>query len=98
MVSTEEALKKIEERAKKTRKPHSTTSTVRSPFRSPSGLVEREKEKERSVGMPKEKKSRKELIGVDDKPVSINLPPKTSLWKNPGMVVPVCSQLLLKED
>ena len=31
-------------------------------------------------------------------PISINLPPKTSLWKNLGVFTPVCSQLVLEED
>ena len=44
MVSIEEALKKMEERAKKKRKTRPTTSSVTSPLANPSRQVEKERE------------------------------------------------------
>ncbi len=79
MVSMEEALKKMEEQAKKKRKPHPATHFAGSPLASPSRRAESSKELESGAGQPKGKKTRREPIDVDIKPLSINLPPHSSL-------------------
>ena len=35
---------------------------------------------------------------MDAEPITINLPPKTSLWKNLSAFASVCSQLVLEND
>ena len=45
----------------------------------------------------KEKRIR-ETIDIDVEPISINIPPKTSLWKNPKAFALVFSQLVFEED
>ena len=88
----------MEERAKKKRKPRPTTSLVGFPLSSPFERAEKRKEPKPSAGQQKEKRARREPIDVDAEPLSISLPPKTSLWKNPDALTPVFPKLVLEED
>ena len=82
MVSTEEALKKMHERAKK-KKTHPVAATTGSPLSSPPRRAEKRKDVGPSEGQSKEKQLRRETIDVDAEPIAVSLPSKTSLWKNP---------------
>ena len=96
MVSIEEAIKRIKDRAKKKKRPQPTTSAG-SPLSSPPRRAEKRKEVGPIAEQQKEKRIR-ETIDIDVEPISINIPPKTSLWKNPKYFAPVCPQLVFEED
>ena len=64
MVSIEEALKWMEEWAKKKIMPRPTSSSAGSPLCSLPRRAEKEKETEPSVGHQKEKRARRETIDV----------------------------------
>ena len=96
MVSTEEALKKMEDRAKKKKKSQPTTSAG-SPFSRPPRRTEKRKETNPIVGQQKEKRIR-EKIDIDVESISIDFLPKTSLWKNPKAFASVLPHLVFEED
>lgn len=97
MVSTEEALKKMQERAKK-RKSHQVTTTSTSPLSSLPKRAEKRKDTGPSEARHKEKQSRREIIDADVEPTAISFPSKTSLWKNPDAFGSMFPQLVLKAD
>ena len=96
-MSTEDALKKMHERAKK-RKAHQTAMTLGSPLSSPLARTEKKKEVGPTKGRQREKRSRRETIDVDVEPTSVNFPSKTSLWKNPDAFATMLPQLVLEAD
>ena len=62
------------------------------------GRAEPTKERKVSANQSKEKRQRVELVDVDVEPHMISLPSRASLWKNPSVFAPLCSQLVLEED
>ena len=98
MVSTEEALKKMHERAKKKRNPQQATSSAGSPVASPLRRVEKRKAAEPSEGRKKDKRVRKETIDVYVDPISVGFPSKTLLWKNPDAFAQVLPRLVFEAD
>ena len=96
-MSTEEALKKMQERAKKRKTPQGAT-TSGSPLSSPPKRAEKRKEIGPSEGRHKEKRSRRETIDIDVEPTPVSFPSKISLWKNPDAFASVFPQLVLEAD
>ena len=97
MVSTEEALKKMQERAKKRKTPPAAAASSSPLSRSPK-RTEKRKEVGPGEGRTKEKRLRRETIDVDVEPTSVSFPAKTSLWKNPDAFASVFPQLILEAD
>ena len=97
MVSTEEALKKMQERAKKRKAPQAATASS-SPLSSPPRRAEKRNDAGPSEGRNKEKRLRRETIDVDVEPTPVSLPSKVSLWKDPDAFASVFPQLILEAD
>ena len=97
MVSTEEALKRMQERAKK-KKTQPTVAISSSPLSSPPKRAENRKYAGPSEGWSKEKQLKRETINVDVEPTSVSFPSKTSLWKSPDAFASVFPQLILDAD
>ena len=95
MVSTEEALKKMHERAKKKKTPSAAAASSSPLSRSP-----RRTEKRKDVGPSEGRKEKRlrETIDVDVEPTPVSLPSKVSLWKDPDAFASVFPQLILEAD
>ena len=97
MVSTEEALKKMHERAKKKKTPSAAAASSSPLSRSPR-RTEKRKDVGPSEGRIKEKRLRRETIDVDVEPTPVSLPSRASLWKDPDAFASVFPQLILEAD
>ena len=97
MVSTEEALKRMEQRAKKKKKVKPTSISVTSPLLSLSGHGEKRREPKPSLRPVREPHMRRVEPQAAEL-VSVQFPPKHSICLDPEVFTPVFLQLVFMDD